>query len=403
MKQLTFNKKDIGIHMIFFLMMFHGVLEEYSNIFKYVDELFTVAIFILGIFYLFFYKGKFDRTNGVLLIGLVLFNLMGWMSSIISGYRDIKVLLASALLSNKFFLVMIGTMCLLTTANREWIMKYIRKYSRPMMVILFLWQTIANATGKIPVFSEVNLCAKTVFLTALIFFNWRGKKDWWVLLLSLLLLISTGKGKAYGAVLLIIIFLWWIIYLEKRISILEISVMALGLMVVAWNKIVYYFVYGLQAQFPRIMLMKYGAQLANIRFPWGTGWGTFGSHYAAEYYSPVYVELGWINHFCLGIKHTGYLNDSFWPTIYTESGWIGFLGFILFLVCFFLKIQNIYCIDKKLYAGVMLSYSYLLITTIESTAYSQPSLILMGVLWGIAVSNKKVDSEQGRYYNNEVI
>ena len=56
MKQLTFNKKDIGIHMIFFLMMFHGVLEEYSNIFKYVDELFTVAIFILGIFYLFFYS-----------------------------------------------------------------------------------------------------------------------------------------------------------------------------------------------------------------------------------------------------------------------------------------------------------------------------------------------------------
>ena len=74
------------------------------------------------------------------------------------------------------------------------------------------------------------------------------------------------------------------------------------------------------------------ALIANRSFPLGTGWGTFGSYYAAECYYPIYLLLGWNDRKYV----SAYYKDSYWPMVFCENGWIGFVGLIIALVAFVL-------------------------------------------------------------------
>lgn len=61
-------------------------------------------------------------------------------------------------------------------------------------------------------------------------------------------------------------------------------------------------------------------------FPFGTGWGTFGSSPSRDiFYSPVYVAYGINNVWGGSPTHGVFLIDTFWPKIIAEQGWIGFV------------------------------------------------------------------------------
>ncbi|WP_159600363.1 hypothetical protein [Agromyces humi] len=59
-------------------------------------------------------------------------------------------------------------------------------------------------------------------------------------------------------------------------------------------------------------------------FPLGAGFGRYGSYTAGATYSPEYVELGFTRIYGLGRGDAGmFLNDTQWPAILGESGWLG--------------------------------------------------------------------------------
>ena len=386
--------KNIALNIIFLVLIFHGVWEEYSGIFKYVDELSSICIGCWGIV-VWIYSNKLKIHNrSIFIIGCFLcFNIMGWISSFASNYRGFKILLLSSFLTNKFFFMMIGWLLLIKCGHVKYICE-LKKSIRPMLYCITVWQVIAVVTGAIPTFSEVNLCAKSTLLCALIFMTWNKKSDLINVALVILLLLSTHKAKAAGAIVIILSLGVWCLYLKKEIKLAEIVLGAAGIFLVAREKIIYYFIYGLQAEFPRIMLMKYGSIIASERFPLGTGWGTFGSYYAASMYSPIYEELGWSSHHSLGMDKIGYLNDTFWPTIYCETGWIGMIGFVIMLLAIFVSIQKMYKKSFMIYAAGILSYVYILITTLESTAYSHPALLLHSFVFSITIYMSELPKEE---------
>lgn len=75
----------------------------------------------------------------------------------------------------------------------------------------------------------------------------------------------------------------------------------------------------------RSRLIEGGYQVAVTHFPLGAGFGRYGSSVAADTYSPEYVALGFRSVFGLSdLEGWGaYLNDTQWPAIIGEAGWIG--------------------------------------------------------------------------------
>jgi hypothetical protein len=81
--------------------------------------------------------------------------------------------------------------------------------------------------------------------------------------------------------------------------------------------------------------MTLGAvDVAGRNAPWGAGFGRYGSYLAGIQYSPEYVRLGFENIYGLTPSPNlgPYLNDTQWPAILGEAGWIGAAVFLAGLV-----------------------------------------------------------------------
>ncbi|MFC9918986.1 hypothetical protein [Agromyces binzhouensis] len=77
--------------------------------------------------------------------------------------------------------------------------------------------------------------------------------------------------------------------------------------------------------------------VANQYFPLGAGFSRYGSYTAGQQYSPEYVALGFPNVYGLGPGDDGmFLNDTQWPAIIGESGWLGAACFALGVVSMFI-------------------------------------------------------------------
>ncbi|TDN90548.1 hypothetical protein [Microbacterium sp. BK668] len=81
----------------------------------------------------------------------------------------------------------------------------------------------------------------------------------------------------------------------------------------------------------RSRLTAGGTQLAMSHFPLGVGFGRYASATAADYYSPEYTRLGFDRIYGLGSKpgFGKYLNDTQWPALLGETGWLGTIAFII--------------------------------------------------------------------------
>ena len=81
----------------------------------------------------------------------------------------------------------------------------------------------------------------------------------------------------------------------------------------------------------RSRLAAGGSQIANEYFPLGVGFGRYGSATAADYYSPEYLKLGFDH--IRGISNEPgmgkYLNDTQWPALLGETGWLGTIAFVV--------------------------------------------------------------------------
>lgn len=85
-----------------------------------------------------------------------------------------------------------------------------------------------------------------------------------------------------------------------------------------------------------------GLTVAGDHFPFGAGFGRYGSFLAAEFYSPEYRALGWATRWGLGEGELGqFLLDTQWPSLLGEAGWFGVaayaMGVLAMLVSLFRK------------------------------------------------------------------
>jgi hypothetical protein len=76
-----------------------------------------------------------------------------------------------------------------------------------------------------------------------------------------------------------------------------------------------------------------GKQIADDNFPLGVGFGRYASYPSRSEYSPVYDEYGLSSIWGLSRTAPQFINDTSWPTVMGETGYLGLGAYIFGLVC----------------------------------------------------------------------
>lgn len=136
---------------------------------------------------------------------------------------------------------------------------------------------------------------------------------------------------------------------HKRIEPWVIVIGAIAFVFVGWFQINEYLI---NDETPRRMFFEYGFKTANNYFPLGSGFSTFGSGEAAKNYSPLYYQYGWENKFGMSPTDTAFLNDTYWPSL---LGQFGYIGLLLYVVVYFRLFKSI---DNKDFSNTRRAFLY---------------------------------------------
>lgn len=151
----------------------------------------------------------------------------------------------------------------------------------------------------------------------------------------------------------------------------------------------------------RIRLTIDSVGYAVSSFPFGVGFGRFGSAVARQYYSPLYYDLGYPSVWGLGptAQSGAFLTDTFWPAIIGETG---FLGTAFFVVALFAIARTFYRMSRTRqmwdrWLGLA-GLAWTVQLTIESIAgavfTAVPTFALFFALVGIAVARNQLHGEE---------
>jgi hypothetical protein len=128
---------------------------------------------------------------------------------------------------------------------------------------------------------------------------------------------------------------------SKRTKLITFSLLILGTIVLSfafWPKLefllddaIFHYWYREEYLGPRLSLYLTGYEIGKDYFPLGAGLGRFGSWMSRVHYSPLYYEYDLSKHLGLSEDDPQFLNDTFWPMIMGEIGFIGTCLMIIFI------------------------------------------------------------------------
>ena len=208
----------------------------------------------------------------------------------------------------------------------------------------------------------------------------RPNKSFLLMAIAVLIMVIKSRSLILAATALI---LFESFVLEKkqdmRLRILGIAIIG-GL--IGYPQYQNYFVNGVTANrgtAPRQLFWQGGLRLFQEYFPYGTGFGTFGSSTAATNYSQLYYILEFNTVTGMQPTNTKYLNDTFWPMIFTQLGLIGMIPYILLMIIIFYDIYRNAKRSGNLYVrfAAYLYIANVLFSSIQSSYPCNNSMVMM--------------------------
>lgn len=392
-------KKNISFKFVFFLVLvyllvFQNLIQKYIKPFQYFDEILAIYSFGAIVVNLLSRKGKnIEKEYRLLFLIFFIIILTGLLSNIIYKYQPINIILSDLLIFSKFYLVVIFSSLYFDSKFIEENNRKINKHLNYITFILLAF-TIANylfvlypyerrygiLTNTLFYSHPTYLAAISIFLIALRvivskkLFNFGN-------MINVLILLSTLRSKAIGGAIITILIAYMISSRRKKISFSKLGIVGIIIFIIGYNQFSYYF---FTDDFARSALLNTSFKIAQKYFPLGTGFGTFASYYSAVSYSPVYQLYGINNVWGLSRAHSMYVADVFWPMVLGQFGYLGLLLYVSCLFVLFKKIQNDFeAKNVYLYAGKLICFIYLIISSMAETAFAGPMSIALALIIGI--------------------
>lgn len=424
-KKMKINISKVFIYFVVFIFLFEDTISSLINInfLSYMDELTTLGLLLVS-FISTLYKKRIKTVSFKLLCLTFLFSLIGTISCFINSEFILSRVIYSNFLAIKFLITIISV------SNLD-IKKSTYKYIFEAMVFYGIVNAMIGiynfifAENYYATFPFVEKSYRYGFPSLSGMFNHPGKYGWFMLatsiisyliyrdeyqkknkkyfILSLVFAISALLSFRTKVIMGLAIVIAYEMFVKniKRINPNKIMIALIGIIavIVIFNDLIentynLYFTNNI-IESARQSLLTNSIKIMNDYFPLGVGFGQYGSWYARIYYSSYYWKYKMTSVYGLYPSNPIYATDTYWPSIFGETGIIGAIIYIyiLFYIFKMLKKNNI---KNLLVSNIAI---LLLVQTIcesfgEPSFNSSPQCIIVALIVGIGLSNIKEKKEE---------
>lgn len=358
------------------LILYQGVLEDIINLGTYIDEgiLIILLVYVFSGYTMKKIEIKLYKLEKLIFILICIFFVIGIISNmnseliekskdyIISGILFIKIFLIYILARIAFRNIKINKNILLKFSNHINIilniyvililanipLKFLKVYDTRFNII----ETISVGFGH-P--SELDFFAISIMIIQLFLFrilNFNMKKYLKILLKVFIIIIFTGRIKA------IIFYVGYILAIAFSKIIKNIKIYNI-IPFIPFIPIFYSI--GKERLLSEILdsygvrgiLYKTAFHIASDFWPFGGGFGTFGTEFSRKIYSPLYYKYNISSIYGLSPDWPAYITDSNWAAVIGETGFLGM--FIYILICIIMTVFFIFLFNKDTYIRIALS------------------------------------------------
>lgn len=406
------------------LFTFQRPMEEINRVFKLVDEVCAASLLVV----------MFLRWNQVcrwlkmgwskaFVVVLAVFFAVGLAGNLAYQYQPLRYVLQDLLTNAKFYMTLASAMLVFAEGNiqKDTVRKLVYVLSVGIFVVFLfdrffdIWPSdIRHGISSARLFyvHSTYLAGAMAFLMSilLVFYVPRNLP---FILMDLVMMACTMRAKALGGVVIFMVLVTWVILLGKQIKLWHLGFSAAAVVMLAWEKIyLYYFTYTHNA---RAVLANVSLQILKDYFPIGTGFGTYASYAANAHYSAVYEKYGFLTNYCIPISeaeaqayfdcglrnfvyqlkdnmgyvynelgpNSDFLNDTFWPIILGQTGFLGTVAYLMIMVLLFVKIWKLQSKHRNLFVGAMFILAYVLICSTSEPAFNNAVAIPLAMVLGM--------------------
>lgn len=391
---------DFGWLLLFCALLFAPALDEIFPLLRYIDEAAALLLLFAATA-----KAVRTRRTGLLETGerraavcAFLFMALTFVGNVVAGvqtgWRPVAVDLFTCL---KFAISLLGAIVVFKSNERVLpLMKVAAKVfvalcfvcAVPSAFIDFGMSVESLRYGLHPFkfiyFHPTLVNAVMVACLCLLTEDCESNRGW--VYLALVVMVLTLRSKGIGAAAVIFLCAQTV-GRGRRLSKRYLLFAALVALWLGWDQLVIYYT---GEGYARPELTRAGFEVASDYFPLGTGFATFGSAITAEpeYYSSLYYAYGLYNVDGLVMGASSYLSDTFWPTLFAQSGYAGAALFIAMLMFVSVSIVR----NSRSPMPIICCMIYLFIASTSESAFFYPGSVIIAFCVGIASHSRKCPS-----------
>ena len=208
--------------------------------------------------------------------------------------------------------------------------------------------------------------------------------------MCVIILFFTLRGKAIAGGAVYALLVYFVLIRKKRMRVWHFLIVGAVALVIGWEQLQYYYA-ELEGQSARSVLTLTSLEIMKDYFPIGTGFATYASAAAAEHYSPVYVQYGFMYIHELGgnSRGSGFFSDTFWPIIIGQTGVVGMLFYVSALASLMRRVMSIRKVDECAYVMGIFVFIYLFISSTSESAFHNPLAVPLAALLGYVFTLEK--------------
>lgn len=389
-------------HLYAYLIILFPIFNLLGGFFGYYDEL----IGLIAIIYIWFcvIKGKLDKTSALITVLLAVITAIGIFSNIMSHLilNPFPIVIDILWLWKTFACFIFFSRICSDRYICTQIINVLKTFSKLVIILLFISSIIGQVID-IGVTGE-----SAVFGFKVYGFFWKnGIQTGWLAFCSLILLsLSKCDNKSFYKYFILtcipliltgssLVYCWIIVSFmlfigmkeQKSFKIRYIILIGAVVALFIWSDLQVYFLSGNSSV--RKTLIEYGIKVANMYFPFGSGFATYGSDMAQRYYSSLYQSFGWTNSWALGVN-SSFLNDNFFASILGQFGWISFVLYLCALYSVF-RTLNTNKISKRTRVTVLSTVIVIFAVMIGSASAKSMmgvcTFSVLGIAYGVIQCN----------------
>ncbi len=391
-------------NVLFEIFLFQNCFVYIFPIFNNIDEAYTLLLLILTICALInkFRKKALFSIEKKITWFMFIFMIIGALSTVIFKIQPEKsAIYKDAFNIIKFPVFYICALVLSNGLNKKRLLTSVANRSRIYIMIIFIF-SIINIFFEIGMNIDVRyglrsykflfshstyLVSSMVIMMCVIIADQHKKSDLIFIIESIIILILTFRNKAFVFILAYFFEKLMLKYF-KKIKLKYIFILGIFGILITYKKIVEVASYGIIAARPALYIV--GFKLARDHFPFGAGFGTFASYLSGQYYSPVYDMYSISTVIGLTRDMYDYMADTFWPYIYGQFGFVGFVLFVAAIISIFISIKRRYYLNKKNMLAAFLLFSYILIASTAEAIFTDVTGIFIFMVMATYLGENRI-------------